>query len=542
MTRILSILWLLLSSGASFGQTHLAGQTNIAIRNNEPNFQLLTTKDKVIGFRTVSEQLISQQRTVQVLVADKDLNLEATVAFDLQPFQNLQAVDLEGDDLYFLSFYLQKDKLIRERHVYRYNIMTQELAQHEIKGLTPVYFPNYRLDRAPAGNGINQVGTMGFNAFQVMDGKALMAGKVDNMLLLQAFDLESQQLIKEEFIQADLHLLTFQKDPTSKTLHLGVRHDDPKGLNKTTHYEFDQEGQLIQDYSLEPWREKNTVNRDLKFVSNPYEKYFFGIYGPRRNEASTGMYLYRMESIGEDHVFNFDFTSLTSFHDHLLPDAKTLKTKQVERNKKRGKPTPIKNQILINSFEHHDKGFLVYLNQYSHFHSPRANYNINKYMKYYSNSQVDRYDRYSPILPPNPQTPHTPSFTRVPREFTYLSGQFLHLDEEANIIWDISIPFPRKFSYRSLPLASYHWEGDNLSYLMLSEDKLFASRFQDGTAVYLNRSINLDQIAEGAGSISQRTLVLQHLEGHSYLLSGQKKISENGENKQFFFLKRVEVE
>jgi hypothetical protein len=509
MTRYLLLLCFLLISEASFGQTHLTKQTNIGIRNNEPNFQLLTTKNKVIGFRMISEQqLMNQQRTVQVLVADKNLNLESTVTFELQPYENLQAVDLDGDNLCFLSFYLQKDYRIRHRHIYIYNLQTHELAKQEVKGFRPVYFPNYRLDKAPAGNGINQVGTMGFNAFQVMEGKAFMAGMADNMLLLQVFDLNSEFLLKEEFIQADLHLLTFQKDPISKTLHLGVRHDDPKGLNKTTHYEFDQDGKLIQDFSLEPWREKNTVNRDLKFVSNPYEKYFFGIYGPRRNEASTGMYFYRVESIGEDHVFNYDFTNLTSFHDHLLPDAKTLKTKQVERNKKRGKPTPIKNQILINSFEQNEKGFLVYLNQYSHFHNPRASYNINKYMKYYSNSQVDRYDRYSPILPPNSQTPHTPSFTRVPREFTYLSGQFLHLDEEANILWDISIPFPRNFSYRSLPLASYHWEGDNLSYLMLSEDKLFASKFQDGTAVYLNRPINLDQICRRSKQYLQKDACL----------------------------------
>ncbi|WP_143959663.1 hypothetical protein [Litoribacter populi] len=411
MIRVQLLLCFALVFTNSFSQTQLAKQTNIEIRNNEPNFQLITTQDRVIGFRTISEQLMSQQRTVQILVTDKNLNLEATITFDLHPLENLKAVDLDGDNLYFLSFYLQKDYLIRERHIYQFNIQTQELAKHEVKGLSPVYYPNYRLDKAPAGNGINQVGNMGFNAFQVMNGKALMAGMADNMLLLQVFDLNAKKVAKEKFIQADLQLQYFQKNASSQTLFLGVQHNDPKGINKITHFEFDTFGQQIQDLSVEPYQERSVVTRNIQFLGNAYEKHFFGLYGPRKNEASEGMYLYRMESMGSNQLFNYDFTTLTSFHEHLAQDAKTLKTRQVERNKKRERPTTIKNNILINSFEQKANGYMVYLNQYRHNNNPVINYNINQYLRFFSNSQVDNFERYSPILPPNLQTPHTPSFS-----------------------------------------------------------------------------------------------------------------------------------
>ncbi|MBS9523756.1 hypothetical protein KI659_06955 [Litoribacter alkaliphilus] len=542
MKRFLSLLLLLLFSGASFGQTQLTEQTNVAIRNNEPNFQLLTTKSKVIGFRMISEQqLMSQQRTVQVLVADKNLELESTVTFDLHPLENLKAVDLDGDNLYFLSFYLQKDYLIRERHIYQFNIRTQQLAKHEVKGLSPVYYPNFRLDKSPAGGRINQVGEMGFNAFQVMDGKVLMAGMADNILLLQVFDLETQKVAKEKFVQADLQLQYFQKNASSKTLFVGVQHNDPKGINMLTHFEFDTDGQLIQDFSVTPWQDKATVTRNMQFIGNPYEKHFLGLYGPRRNEVFEGLYLYRKESVGGEELFDYNFTSLTSFHDHLAPDAKTIKTRQVQRNQKRSRPTPVRNNILINSFEHQDAGYLVYLNQYRHNNNPVINYNINQYLRFYSNSQVDNFDRYSPILPPNLQTPHTPSFSRVPREFTYLSGQFVHLDEDANLLWHVSVPFPQTNQYRSLPLASYHWNAHSLSYLMLGEDKLFASRFTEGTPAYVNKAVELSEISEESGNISKRTLALQHLEDHSYILSGQTRISENGQTKYVFFMKKIEV-
>ncbi|WP_143959662.1 hypothetical protein [Litoribacter populi] len=93
-----------------------------------------------------------------------------------------------------------------------------------------------------------------------------------------------------------------------------------------------------------------------------------------------------------------------------------------------------------------------------------------------------------------------------------------------------------------MPIASYYWQDDTLTYLMLSEDKLFASKFQNGNSQYLNQAIHIPDLSDEFSNISKRTLALQHLEGHSYILSGQKKVTEEGRTNYVFFMKKIEVE
>ncbi|AFL84524.1 hypothetical protein Belba_1947 [Belliella baltica DSM 15883] len=292
----------------------------------EAEYTTINTDEGIIGFRSLLKQ--SSGPTLEIFVADKDLEFERAYEVPLQLYYSMVGYYLFDSKLYLL--FEKKDLSETSRFLIEADLKEQRIRQYPIDKLTEMSLKN----------------------FLVVGRKVVLQGTLDQSPILQLFDLQNGETITLPGIFFyNAKVLKLHHDRELDYFNVLIRKEVINKVYEVSLISFDTDGNLIRDVTMDNLEEKNMEYMESMLSSDDdFQEVLVGTYGQRKRSAFYGYYQNTIEDFGGQSLKFFNLHDFPNFYNYL-PERKAAKLKKrLDRKKNNGKM--LKNGILtLNSIK-----------------------------------------------------------------------------------------------------------------------------------------------------------------------------------------------
>jgi len=505
-------------------QVQFVQRVEVSTEWDDHDFIVLLTKDGTISFRTKSARGFGAQQQMQYFTTDRQLNASKVYEFPVEDFFNLTGFDLDNGYLYLL--FQKGESFSSDKIVYEINIETQELRTIKMENV---------LD-------------MELQEFLVMDKKSVIMGVMDYRPVIQVFDTETKNIITVQGVyQNEVSILQIRKDSELQMFDVLLSKRDRYKQRSVSILTFDIEGNKLREVKVEP-----TERPELEIVEGvltpiqDYKQVLIGPYGERKRDPNKGIYLSKINEFGEYENAFYGLEEFKNFYNYLPDRQRDRKLRSLEKAVEKEKNITIPNTLVTREVVTGEDYFLVYNDYYlisSGRFSPRDLMYSSDFYRYAPLSMRNRV-----IASGYPYYYSGLSSPIQSNEYKFMAAQFVLLDRDGKMIWDNSLSLDDISTMDSGKFGEVSFDGHNLFYMYLEEDKLKLCQIVDGEVVLENEEFELALIneKERIKENQEESLSLRWWYDDYFLLSGKQKIRFlNEEGKQdardVFFLTKIKT-
>ncbi|MDN3670008.1 transcriptional regulator [Echinicola jeungdonensis] len=506
------------------GQVNFTHRVEVATEWVDNNFIILPSENGTVAFRSVSSKGFNISKKLQYFTTDRHLKASKLMEFPLKDHFDLIGFDLDGGWLYLL---LQKgDAYSGDKLIYGINLETQQLIEVEAENI---------LD-------------MEIREFLVMDEKAILMGMMEYRPAIQVFDLKNKNVYTVQGIYSnEVNILQIRKDPELKFFDVLVNRRDRFKRKTVSVLTFDERGNKLREVKIEPRKDPQLeIEEGLLTPVQDYIQALIGPFGLRKREPNKGIYFSRINEFGEYKNRFYTLTDFENFYNYLPEKQKARRERSLEKAIRKEKSITIPNSLVTREVISKGGNFLVYNDYFmastSRFRQRDVIYH-NDFYRYYPDgfrNQVNLggYTWYN-----------SRSREGVNYQYKYLAAQFLLLDQQGNMIWDNTLSLQDLITANPGKFGEVSFDGDNLFYMYLEEDKLNLTHLFGGEVKFENQEFELELLAknERIKETQVESLSLMWWYDHYFLLSGKQQIRFQGEDarervREVFFITKIKVD
>ncbi|WP_236252951.1 transcriptional regulator [Echinicola sp. 20G] len=508
----------------TIAQVQVVQRIEVPSEWDDYDYIVLPTQEGTISFRTKAERGYSLQQRIQYFTTDRQLNASKVFEFPVKDYFDMTGFDLDGDYLYLL--FQKGESFASEKVVYEINLVNQALREVPIENI---------LD-------------MELQEFLVMDKKAILMGVMDYRPAIQVFDTESKSVFTVQGVYAnEVSILQLRKDEELKVFDVLVSKRDRLKQRSLSLMTFDIEGNKLREVKVEP--EDRPDLEIVEGVLTPIQNYnqvLIGPYGERKREPNRGIYFSKINEFGEYENIFYNLTDFQNFYNYLPEKQQERRERSLEKAVEKDKNITIPNSLVTREVVAGNDYFLIYNDYFltsSGRFSPRDMMYSSDFYRYAPLSMRNRvmnggYPWYYSGMP-DPTSSN---------EYKFMAAQFVLLDGRGEMIWDNTLSLDDYVTTSPGKFGEVSFDGRNLFYMYLDEDKLMLCYLEDGEVQYANKEFDLGLLDEDERikETQDESLSLSWWYDNYFLLSGKQKVrylNESGkeDTRETFFLTKIKA-
>lgn len=496
----------------------------------DPPFEIMRTESGLVSFRAYVNRNLSSAKVLQYFITDENLESAGLIEVNIRNGYEILGYDTDGDELFVLltrGYHTGADK-----YILQVNLTTNMAYEYRAENLLPLELIE----------------------FLVQDRKAIFMGKAEGRPALQLYDLDTKRIQTVQGIYGnDTEVLQIKKVPVMESLEVVISRKGKYKNRETSIFTFDMEGNVVREVKVDQFgKPGQEILEGILLANESYQQVMIGSYGIDGKNSYQGMYVMNINDFGEYEFLVYSLEDFPNFYNYLDEKRKAKQDAYVVKEVEKGKVPSIRNTYTIRDVRESKDDFLVYFDQVNVISSRGGRSGL------YAPFGPYRYDRfsrmgYSPIfMDPQisalPPTSMTQSYSVV-TEYQYISGHFVKIGKEGNVIWDNSFSYDNLTTTYPDAFGEVAEVGDDLYHLYLEEDKIKASLFRNGERLAENLSFDLEIPTENnrIRTTEKESLRLVHWYDRYYLLSGKQTVrylnSDNREaTKDVFFMAKILVD
>ncbi|WP_229239721.1 transcriptional regulator [Echinicola soli] len=525
MNKISGLFFLLAVLPVYLGaQVQFVSRAEVPSEWDDHDYLVLPTREGTIAFRAKAKKGFSVEQRLQYFFTDRDLRGSQVYEVPVEDYFDLIGFDL--DDEYLYTLFQKGESYSNEKIVYEV-----DLRNHQVREVK-----------------LDNILEMELQEFLIMDKKAILMGVMDYRPAIQLLDTETGSVLTVQGVYAnEVSILQLRKDPELKVFDVLVSKRDRYKKRSLSIMTFDLEGNKLREVKVEP------ENRpDLEIVEgiltpmDDYSQVLIGPYGQRKRDPNMGVYFSRINEFGEYENKFLTLADFQHFYNYLPEKQKARRERKLARNIEKERDLVLPNTLVTREIVAGKNYFLVYNDYYltsSGRFSPRD-------MMYSSD-----FYRYAPLSMRNRVVPggypwyYPGTDVMSNNEYKFMAAQFLLLDGEGKLLWDNSLSLKDVTTTSPGKFGEVSFDGSNLYYLYLEDEKLQLSYLHNGEIELKNETIDLALINEDERikDTQGESLSLSWWYSNYFLLSGKQRVrylDESGkeEIREVFFMTKVRAD
>lgn len=506
-------------------QVQFVQRTEVPTEWDDYDYIVMPTDDGTIAFRSKAERGLNSRQKLQYFKTDRQLNTSPVYEFPVEDFYNLLGFDLDDEHLYLL--FQEGESFSGDRIIYTVNLEDQVMTSVTLENV---------LD-------------MELQEFLVMEEKAILMGMMDYRPAIQVFDTNSEDVITIQGVyQNEASILQLRKDPELRVFDVLVSKRDRYKKRSLSLMTFNLEGDKLREVKVEP-----NEKPDMEIVEGvltpilDYTQVLIGPYGERKREPNMGLYMARINEFGEYENQYYNLEDFENFYNYLPENQQERREKSLEKAIEKEKKITIPNSLVTREVIADQGNYLIYNDYYltsSGRYSPRDLMYSGDFYRYAPMGMRNR------VLSSGAYPWYYSGYPNrtINNEYKFMAAQFVLLDQQGRMIWDNSLSLDDETSVSPGKFGEVSYDGHNLFYMYLDEDKLRLSLLEDGEVVYQNAEFELELLDEDERirDTQDESLSLFWWYEDYFLLTGKQKIrylDQEGkeDNREVFFMTKIKV-
>ncbi|WP_245553404.1 transcriptional regulator [Echinicola vietnamensis] len=504
-------------------QVQFTNRAEVPSEWDDRDYLVLPTRDGTIAFRTKAAKGFSLEQRLQYFFTDRDLRGSKVYEVPVKDYFDLIGFDLDEEYLYTL--FQKGESYANEKIVYEINLTNHRVREVKLENILE----------------------MELQEFLIMDKKAILMGMMDYRPAIQLLDTETGSVLTVQGIYAnEVSILQLRKDPVLKVFDVLVSKRDRYKKRSLSIMTFDLEGNKLREVKVEP------ENRpDLEIVEgiltsmDDYSQVLIGPYGQRKRDPNMGVYFTRINEFGEYENRFLTLADFQHFYNYLPEKQKARRERKLARDIEKERDLVLPNTLVTREIVAGNNYFLVYNDYYltsSGRFSPRDMMYSSDFYRYAPLSMRNR------VVPGGYPWDYPGTDVMSNNEYKFMAAQFLLLDEEGQILWDNSLSLKDVTTTSPGKFGEVSFDGSNLFYLYLEDEKLQLSYLHNGEIELENEPVELALIdeEERIKDTQGESLSLSWWYGDYFLLSGKQRIRYLGDSgkeeiREVFFLTKIQA-
>lgn len=481
-----------------------------------------TSENFFIAYQTNVKEA-SRQINLNLLWANQDFSNENVLEVPLRYNHFIRVKKVINDKLYFLAE--NKDLHLYENYLLSIDLNSKEVEELDIKS-------------AVDGRILN---------FEVLDNTILLMSYFQKRMVAQVLDKTSNKTYTvEDIYQPGMLLQEVFADELTGKYNLLFNFRKPDRSKSFLLSVIDKEGVVVNNYVMDH-NIPNNENIEFLYAGSNALPFIAGTTGITNKVGYNGFYAGFLADGYNPFQNKIDIAELPGFFEFEKDGGeKSMKNWEKARN-----PT-LKDVLAARDLIHNDFGFLLHTD---HFLAV-GNSHLTKDGVYDHN-----YYRFNPIKDLNYGRRGTtePNYVVgtgefIPRPetdpdiyFSFKSSHFLQFDHNGKVLWDYSIPLPKKSTFVPLSFGQIV-SRDKDHFLYVFDGKLFYSQILEGEIQEVNTIFEIpgSQKSEKILKSENYDLELKALNNGSLLLSGRQRLrfvddSNNAVDQDLFFFQELKV-
>ncbi|WP_245949477.1 transcriptional regulator [Echinicola strongylocentroti] len=505
----------------AMAQVQFVQRAEVPTEWSDRDYIVLPTQEGTIGFRVKARKGFSLEQRLQYFFTNMRLQGSGVYEVPIKDYFDLIGFDLDDDYLYTL--FQKGESYSSEKVVYEV-----DLATHQVREVA-----------------LDNILEMELQEFLIMEKKAILMGMMDYRPAIQLLDTENGSVITVQGVYAnEVSILQLRKDPELKVFDVLVSKRDRYKKRSLAVMTFDLEGNKLREVKVEPNNRPDLeIAEGILTPMDDYSQVLIGPFGQRKRDPNMGVYFSKINEFGEYENRFLTLADFKQFYNYLPEKQQAKREKKLERDIEKEKDLTLSNTLVTRGIVAGENYFLVYNDYYltsSGRTSPRD-------MMYSSD-----FYRYAPMSMRNRVRPggypwyYPGSDAMANNEYKFMAAQFILLDEQGQLVWDNSLSLEDVTTSSPGKFGEVSFDGEDLYYLYLEDEKLKLSYLQDGEIELQNEEMPLALIngSERIKDTQAESLSLSWWYGNYFLLSGKQRIrflDEEGREatREVFFMTKV---
>jgi hypothetical protein len=301
--------------------------------------------------------------------------------------------------------------------------------------------------------------------FTIVGKNALLVGRLNFRSAVIQYNMETRRIkVLPGFYQLNSDVLELKIDPVLDAFHVLTNERGFGNKNFISLRIFDQEGSLLKTTTIKPEKTLNFLEAKATLMQNG-DQIVVGTYGVRSSNYSHGIFIAKVNAVGDQQAFYYSYGDLENFFGYLKPKKEDRIRKKIKRRKQVGRPMNYYYKMNVSDIFERQGHFIMlaeaYHPYYFYEHTTPLTYDGAHHRSYgslnYYNSSVSGYK--------------------------YTHAILVGFDKEGNLKWDNSLEISDMTSIELQKNVTIGISGDKVAMFYLQDQAIRSKIIQDGQVV-----------------------------------------------------------